>query len=237
MGKSIVFLDFDGVLCDSIKEAYLLARYAYFGTNVHDSIDAASYTKFCDNRYLVSNSWQYYYLMLILDNNDSVCNQKFTNLTKNDKADDFNKKFLSMRKYLMENEYDFWNVLEEPTSFFKQAATLIHNTKNCTFSILSTKNKEAILAKFKYWGLEFNPSFIFEKKDLEGISKGLFINDFLMRNQIYEHAILIDDNEDNIKSCDGIKHLTGILTAWGYNTKPKFARDEDEIIKIIKEIV
>ncbi len=29
MSKTLIFLDFDGVLCDSVKEAYLLTRFAY----------------------------------------------------------------------------------------------------------------------------------------------------------------------------------------------------------------
>ena len=66
--NNIVFLDFDGVLFDTVKEAYLLSRYAYDGISVFDDIDTDEYFVFEKLRFLVTNSWQYFYIMKIIKN-------------------------------------------------------------------------------------------------------------------------------------------------------------------------
>lgn len=242
MPKTIIFLDFDGVLCDSVKEAYILSRYAYYGFDVHKTVEPDRYEKFAHNRYLVSNSFQYYYLMQILEEhfefNDIAC--RFNMLNKNGKtpqADNFNKKFLAKRKELLENDFDFWNGLETPTLFLNQLKGILKNSENCTFAILSTKNKEAIIRKFNFWGIEFNPELIFEKKDLENKTKGEFIADFMQNHSEYADFILIDDNEENINSCANIENLKAYLTNWGYVKNPQNGKSEEEIVKIIKEKV
>ena len=48
MSKTIIFLDFDGVLCDSVKEAYLLSRYAFYGISPFEKIDNENFEKLID---------------------------------------------------------------------------------------------------------------------------------------------------------------------------------------------
>jgi hypothetical protein len=233
MSKTIIFLDFDGVLCDSVKEAYILSRYAYYGFDVHKPIENDRYEKFANYRYLIQNSWQYYYLMQILEKH-----LEFDMLIANGKtmqADQFNKKFLAKRKELMEKEFDFWNGLETPTLFLTKLKNIIKNSKNCEIAILSTKNKEAIIKKFNFWKFDFNNELIFDKKDLENQSKGDFIENYLIFHKEYQDAILIDDNEGNINSCANIENLQAHLTSWGYVKNPPKAKTEEEILEIIKE--
>lgn len=241
-GKTIIFLDFDGVLCDSVKEAYILSRYAFSGMDIYTPIEHDKYSRFLKYRYLVSNSWQYYFVMQILeeilffDNFD--VESKFNALIQNDKDNSsscFNKKFLAKRKELMETNFDFWNSLETETTFLIRLKSILKNTVNCDFAILSTKNKEAIISKFNFWNIKFNPNFIFEKQNLENTTKGEFINTFMNSHAEYNNAILIDDNEDNIKSCANIKKLRAYLTSWGYIKNSQNTKNEDEILNIIKE--
>ena len=239
--KIIVFIDFDGVLCDSVKEAYLLSRYAYYDIDVHSPIDLKLYQKFANNRYLISNSWQYYYLMYILDKfalldskNIQIEFKKIA--TKSNDSDNFNIKFLIKRKELIEKDFDFWNSLESPTLFMNKLSKILNNTKKCTFSILSTKNKNAIITKFNQWKIQFNPLYIYDKQDLHDDTKGNFILNYLNSNKCFYKAILIDDNEDNINSCKNIKNIFPILTSWGYN-QAKTGLAESTVINIIKEVV
>ena len=241
MSKTIIFLDFDGVLCDSVKEAYILTRFAYFGIDVYKPIEPDIYKKFLSNRYLISNSPQYYYLTKINNENKEFnpddIKIKFDELIskeKNKEAEEFNKKFLSKRKELIENDFEFWDSLETPTLFFNKFKKII-NSKNPCIAILSTKNKEAIIKKFSSWKLDFNKNFIFDKKDLKNVTKGEFINNYLNIHKEYSKAILIDDNEDNIKSCANIKDIKAYLTSWGYVKNLNNAKNEEEILKIIEE--
>ncbi len=238
MSKTIIFLDFDGVLCDSVKEAYILTRYAYSDIDVNQPIESDKYEKFKASRHLISNSPQYYYLFKAIEENSSNVETRFSTFLSKinvEEAKQFNERFLSKRKELIENNFEFWNSLETPTSFLTKLKNIIINLPNCTFSVLSTKNKEAIIKKFNFWGLDFNQNFIFDKKDLENITKGEFIKNYLNSNKAYKNAILIDDCESNIQSCANIENVKAYFTNWGYIKNTKNAKSEEEILKIIKE--
>ena len=58
-----LFLDFDGVLYDTLKEAYILCRYVCNNIDLFAPIEQDIYSKFYKYKYLVFNSWQYLYLM------------------------------------------------------------------------------------------------------------------------------------------------------------------------------
>ena len=58
--QNIIFTDFDGVLFDSVKEAYLLARYAYYNIPIKDKIDENYYQKFKKYRYLITHYLKIY---------------------------------------------------------------------------------------------------------------------------------------------------------------------------------
>jgi hypothetical protein len=218
-GKNIVLLDFDGVLCDSVKEAFILSRFAFENIQSHEEVEIDLYEKFKKYRYLVQNSWQYYFIYLILKNfpNESkdFIESKFHMLCAHDKSlsDDFNNVFLMKRKDMMINDIDFWHSLETPTSFLNDLRNILNDKYNCQFAILSTKNKE-------------------DKSDLLNINKGDFINNFLKKN-IYSKAILIDDNQENINSCSGILNLSAYLANWGYVESRPVCTNEDEILKLI----
>ena len=147
MSKTLIFLDFDGVLCDSVKEAYLLTRFAYKNTDVKQPIDEENYQMFHNYRFLVANSWQYYILADILENfsykNADFIEARYKYIVsqgKTDKCDEFNKKFLGKRKELMEQDFEFWNGLETPTNFLQKLKNIIAQADDSSFAILSLKN-------------------------------------------------------------------------------------------------
>lgn len=234
MNKKIIFLDFDGVLFDSVKEAYLLARYAYYDIPVKNKIDEKHYQKFRKYRYLITNSWQYYLLVKICGNNDensieSVFKQYLLDCTT-EEYKEFNKKFLDQRQNLINNDFKFWNTLETPTLFLLQIKPEL-SQKN--YAILSTKNKLAIMKKFENLNIQFNQNLIFDKNDLINISKGEFISNYLKQNNI-KKAIFIDDSIENIQSCTH-KNIIPLLTNWGYTAPGQLGLNEDEILNILLE--
>ena len=217
MSGIIIFLDYDGVLCNSVKEAYLLSRYAFYDISPFQEIDESQYQEFKKFRPSITNSWQYY-------NFYSEKKESYNSITQS-----FNDKFLAMRKELMTNHRDFWLSLETKTPFLDRIKPLIEMKPN-NFRILSTKNREAILEKFSSWGLDLPSEYIYDKKDLVNISKGMFIKELRIKN-----AILIDDSEENIDSCKSVDNITAILTSWGYAKSSQNGKNEDEVLKIIQE--
>ncbi len=244
MSKTLIFLDFDGVLCDSVKEAYLLTRFAYKNTDVKQPINNQDYQMFQNYRFLVANSWQYCILADVLENysyqDADFIETRYRYIAADGKTaqcDEFNKKFLAKRKELMEQDFEFWNSLETPTNFLTKLKNIIAQADESSFAILSTKNKDAIIKKFNFWGVDFDSNLIFDKKDLENLSKGEFIRQYLDSHSDIDDAVLIDDNEDNINSCANIENLKACLTSWGYLKSPEGKMSEDDVLKIIKENV
>lgn len=244
MSKTLIFLDFDGVLCDSVKEAYILTRFAYKNIDVKQPINDQDYQMFRTYRFLVANSWQYYILADILEKypyqEADFIEARYRYIVSEGKTaacDEFNKKFLEKRKELMEQDFGFWNGLETPTNFLQKLKNIFAQADNSTFAILSTKNKDAIIKKFDFWGIVFDKDLIFDKKDLESLSKGEFIDNYLNSHSEIDNAILVDDNEENINSCANIENLKACLTSWGYLKSPEGKLSEDDVLEIIKEKV
>ena len=99
-----IFSDFDGVLFDSAKEAYLLARCAYYGIEAQYPVDVQEYLKYHKVRYLVSKSWQFYYIFELLNSNISDIDlfvQKYYEMIKNPDIKNLsNKKFENQKIFL-----------------------------------------------------------------------------------------------------------------------------------------
>lgn len=232
MNKIIIFLDFDGVLCNSVKEAYLLARYAYYNTDVYHPINKTEFNTFKKYRYLITNSWQYYLLLSSIKNNTDIEDsfKKLNLIGQTQDTKSFNDIFLSKRKELMEKDFDFWNNLETPTSFLLKIKNHLNERM---YAILSTKNKTSIIAKLRSWNIKINDNLIFGKEILNNTTKGEFINTYLSNNAITK-AILVDDSYENLKTCNPLNTRV-LLASWGYVSKERLGLTEEEILTILLE--
>lgn len=210
-----LFLDFDGVMFDTLKEAYLLCRYAFSGIDVRVPIDKDEYRLFYKYKFLVYNSWQYYYLMSVL-NGQSVENS-FKDCLKNRNLDaerDFDKKYYQKRLEMKQDMFEFWNTLEEPFEFFFEVKTLFEKG-NIDIVIVSKKDFDSIKLRLEQYGLELSEDNIFAKEQLMKYSeKRDFIQEYMERNNI-ARAIFVDDNSHNLKPCKDIVNLRCYLAGWG----------------------
>lgn len=232
-----IFLDFDGVLFDTVLESYLLARYAYYGTSPFEQVNEVEYKIFHDNRYLITNSWHYYYIMKVIEEkiyNKSAFKDKYLAYISNrvnENEELFDNKFQAMRETLITKHYNFWKLLDRPYIFFKELKNL--NLKSEIY-ILSTKNKIAIINKLKDYDFIVEPDKIIDKNILKNYnSKGEFLAEFLNQNNI-DYAIFVDDSKDNLDSCKNIPNLNCYLANWGYTEFDGYS--ENDVINIIKEL-
>lgn len=209
-----VFLDFDGVIFDTLKEAYILCRYAYDGIGYFEPVDDIEYKKLYRYKFLVYNSWQYYYLMNLIkqDLTDNELLSEYNRLLLNrdfDAEKDFDEKYYSARKDLMENYHDFWDKLESPFPFFHELKK--HAEKLCT-PIVSKKNKKAIEYRLKQCGYSAK---IYGKDELEGYeTKADFMAEYMKKHYI-KKAYFVDDNSNNLKPCEKYPEITPLLAGWG----------------------
>ena len=221
MEKKILFLDFDGVLFDTLKEVYLINRYIYKRIDLFDKVDEANYELFSKYKYLVYNIWMfYYYNPLIFNNCENIIDDFINALSKrNIKAEeDFCDNFLKVRANLVKNNYDFWKNLETPYEFFYEIKKL-YEEKNPKILIVSKKNKTSIIERFNSYNFNISNDDIYAREILDKYStKGEFINEYMNKNGFNE-AIFVDDNNNNLKTCDNYSNITQILALWG-NSQP-----------------
>ena len=233
-----IFLDFDGVLFDTVLESYLLARYAYFDIEPFEKINEKEYELFHSVRYLITHSWHYYYIMKLIGDGVNIEDfpQEYRNTVsrRNEKIDsEFDKKFQVKRKDLIENHFDFWNKLDKPYPFFDKIKPL---AEKLNIIIVSTKNEEAILRHCKDYGLNIEEKNVIGKTKLKQYgSKKEFLEYYIRENKI-DKSIFIDDAISTIKNCSNIQNLNVSCANWGYVADKSDGLNEVEILKIIKEL-
>lgn len=226
-----IFLDFDGVLFDSVKEAYLLARYAFYDVPIKTEIYNEHYQKFRKYRYLITHSWHYYYILKLIDSgtDNDIFEQEYYRLIKNrmlEKDGLFDKKYQEQRKYLIEHDYEFWKSLEIPYPFFH----MINAIKNdYDIIILSTKNEFAIKNHLNDCDFNIEDEKIIGKEKLKKYqTKSNFIESYIKENHV-KKAIFIDDSIDNLKECKYIEKLQCAQAKWGY-VEPQVRKDNSIVI-------
>lgn len=232
-----LFLDFDGVLFDTVLESYILARYAFSGIDTMVVVNQKEFDFFCSVRFLVINSWHYYYIMKLIKENFSYNIEEFSKkyfqlLQNRDIKNDskFDKKFQEKRMNLMNSHFDFWNSLNKPYPFLSQIKQI---RSYFNIIIVSTKNEETILRHLDDYHFSIDKYNIIGKIYLKQVgSKYNFIKNYMYENKI-KNGYFIDDNKDILDSCCNIKNLKTFLANWGYVKDKKMGFSENEIINAV----
>ncbi len=117
--NKILFLDFDGVLFDTLREVYLVNRYLNSNSDFLAPINEATYQKFSKFKYLVYNIWMFYYYNPIIFSD--ITQEKIEELFKSaiskrdfEKEIVFCENFIKARQQLVEKHHDFCQNLEKP---------------------------------------------------------------------------------------------------------------------------
>ena len=118
---------------------------------------------------------------------------------------------------MVNNHFEFWKNLETPYKFFYEIKKM-YDIGNKNIVIISKKNKNSIIERFKTYGFDLSSNCIFAREILDKYnSKGDFICEY-MQNNGYKKAVFVDDNINNLNTVkdDNVKK---ILALWG-NTQP-----------------
>jgi hypothetical protein len=119
----IIFLDFDGVLFNTVKEAYAVSMISSGRCKKIEDLNFNSvhYREFLRYRYLVSSAWNYKYVLKLLDS------EKYLNFidaywlmckeAKKSEYIEFEKSFFRMRAHLKKINFERWLELSEPYHF------------------------------------------------------------------------------------------------------------------------
>ena len=214
--NTIYFLDFDGVLCDSILECFIssyIGYYHHFLKQRPVSVELERYAQFTKLRPFIRRGADYLLLHKMLDERQVCeCQQDFDIiLQENGKeiSDTFHECFYLVREDLLSNQHDYWlslNKIYAPLKTAIQKWALRPDQY-----ILSTKKAEFIKEILIFSGIDWPLDRIiysgtFEKNDI--IVKKI-------QTSSAEKAFFIDDQIDHFKGINDPRIETAIA-AWGY---------------------
>lgn len=234
--KAKLFLDFDGVLFDTVKEAYVVNQ---FTTGVSERIsdidfDSSHYARFKSLRYLIGPASDYYYLNLLLKNHETDdVELQFRSLKLHSKtaSKEFQQDFFHQREKIKNTEYAEWLKLNTPFPFFLDIRELMAEYSN-DIAIVSTKDKNTIKDILEINGVFLLPE-IFGALDYDhyGTKRQLILS--IIEKESIKSALFIDDSAQHLKDCSGISNLKLAQPSWGYLSPGDIGEDEDAVIKKI----
>ena len=215
----MIFLDFDGVLFDTVKEAYAVSTIANKRYNSIEEINynCEHYRLFRKYRYLISPAWNYKYLLDELDNfqEDKILKQNYLSKIKNVTKDEykgFEELYFKTREKLKNDNFEKWLYLNQSFSFLNKIKVLLIKYPNL-FYIVTTKDKETVLRLLNIENIQFDSSRIYDRNDYAKYGNKKNIIAILMDNK---KAIFIDDSLKHIEECSSIPNLECLQPSWGY---------------------
>jgi hypothetical protein len=237
----MIFLDFDGVLFDTVREAYAIAVISSGKYASIDEIDFETkhYQDFKKLRYLISPAWNYKYLLEELEKNQDINTTKnnFLNIISNASKEDYEKfenNFFNTRNYLRKNHYKKWFRLNVPFPFLSEIEFLFYEYKHLVY-IVTTKDKGTVLKLLSLEGIEFQEARVFDKEDYENFgSKKSIIESLILQNT---QNVFIDDSDKHIQDCSQIVSLKCFQPDWGYVGLESQTYNHKTIVKEINSLV
>jgi len=232
--KKILFLDFDGVLFDTVEEAYQVA----INTKIYKNrkLPLNSLDKFRKYRCLVGPAWNYYYVMEAIFNETKLKNS--TTFIESNDTKEFEKDFFESRKDLKLSNYKFWLNLNKQYLFLEKLQK-IEKSLDILIYIITTKDKQTVQDLLNEFKIDFiNDDFILGKDSFNKYdSKKNIILQILNENDY--KALFIDDLHEHLKLCEGIENLQLIQADWGYINEvnsSQYLYNINEAINAIKKL-
>ena len=234
-----VFLDFDGVLFDTVREVYAVSMISLDRSNRISDIDFGSkhFEKFNQLRYLVGPAWNYYYVMKAIEEGPSTHELEIEYKSLIDQQTEgeycsFEKKFFQTRQQLREKEHHHWLSMVFPYNIVEDLRIIMRKFKE-HFFLVTTRDRESVKDLMDLHNMDILDSNIFAKTEYESYrSKKHIIKSLINKNQI-EEALFIDDLEEHLESCGTIEGLSTIQAKWGYVVP---AKKEDNSADLLKEL-
>jgi hypothetical protein len=224
MGRPHIFLDFDGVICDSIDETYVSSWLAYSESREREagSILLSDYISFKSYRPFIRGGADYMLIQRCIDAEHRISTQEEfdaqAEIVGEGGMDEFHRQFYSARSRLLETDRAYWLKLNRIYPGVSQALKAV----TAQAWILTTKEAsfahEIITSKGFDWGLDRIICSGKERK-VEIIEKILGENDT---------AVFIDDQIDHFS--DPVDpRISCYLAGWGY-VRPEWLNGETEVL-------
>ncbi len=239
-----IFLDLDGVLFDTAKEAYCLCVLAMDRVRSLKEVNFSSrhFKIFEEYRFLINCAEDYYYLMKNIDGKiDRVIidvREGFERLKRLalPEACEFERDFLDKRRYVKNNHYSYWVSLNAPYVFLSKVRPLLKKDKD-KFFVITTKDEETVRKLLEINGVEFLKKNIFGRKAFRKFgSKGEIIK-YIKNKHKMRRSIFVDDSKEHLFSCADIRGLKLVHAGWGYVASKEKSFNQAEVISEIQKML
>jgi phosphoglycolate phosphatase-like HAD superfamily hydrolase len=239
-----IFLDLDGVLFDTAREAYCLCVLTMDRARSLKEVNFSSrhFKIFEEHRFLINCAADYYYLMKNIDDKINRITidvregfERMRRLALSE-ACEFERNFLDKRRYVKNNHYSDWVLLNAPYVFLSKVRLLFKKEKD-KFFVITTKDEETVRKLLEINGVEFLKKNIFGRKAFRKFgSKGEIIKHIKDRHNM-RRSIFVDDSKEHLSSCADIKGLKLMHAGWGYVANKEKSFNQAEVVAEIKKML
>jgi CMP-N-acetylneuraminic acid synthetase/phosphoglycolate phosphatase-like HAD superfamily hydrolase len=234
--QSVVFLDFDGVIVDSAKEAYAIAMLT--SGRIHTlsdlKLNSEHASRFLNQRCHIGPAWNYYYLLKSIDENKDL---SFSDILPNEAGKEgkiFQEQFFATRQVIRNHFWDEWLELNEIYNGSDVFIDLINQNNNIV--IVTTKDGPTVKALLEKYGV-LREVTIYDAKSYEDFGcKSLFIDNFIKTNYI-KRSLFIDDSRSHLDKCKWVENLEIIQAKWGYVSPDDYSNNKEEVCHLITKVL
>lgn len=214
-GRRLVFLDFDGVICDSLPECYAVSRAAYFSLYLGVAIPepkAEDEQTFRQLRPYIRRGGDYLFIQHCLQRHLVIASQKdFDAVIQEEQGldDTFHELFYKARRELLASDPQRWHELNPLYPGLRQL--LQTHGGDGDVLILSTKEADFIARILAFNGIAWDSSRIY----CSGKERKLAFIDRVMDELGAGQAVFVDDQIDHFKGTSTYP-VRCLLADWGY---------------------
>jgi len=213
--STVLVLDFDGVICDSIDECFAVSWVAYHALFRKDTAASspAARRNFARLRPFIRSGEDFLIIQEVLSTGSAVRDQaEFDELARRAGAGKramFRELFYAQRSEMLAKDRDSWLALNRVYPHMKKAFGVLG--PGAPLYVLSTKEPQFIAEI-----LSANQIEIPRQRILESVSEPKLVTTERLRAEGgFQDAILVEDQVDHLRE-NRNPHIRGFLAAWGY---------------------
>lgn len=211
-----LFLDFDGVLCDSVSECYVSSWIAFFERYRGEratSVRIQDYRLFREYRPYIVRGEDYLLLHALIMDGVPIRNQAdFDAAVERAGAEHlatYRALLYTVREQLVEQSLERWLDLHSAYPGIREPLSALAHDPSVW--IVSTKRQEFILRVLRGWGIEWPADRVSTPVSRSKVS----IIQSVMSSRGMTEAIFVDDHAADLQ-CSGNPGLSCRLAAWGH---------------------
>jgi len=231
MSKRFLFLDFDGVVCDSVPECFISSHTAYhelYRGQALRSVPIRVKQLFYEYRPFIRSGEDYLLLHRFIEEKRPLSAQadfdEVLYSTAPETMELFKQLFYKERERILKEDRDFWLSLNPLFPGMKVMLEKI--SKNPQVFILSTKRPEFISEILGHHGVDWPP----ERTLYPAPRTKREVMEAILGSEDEASAIFVDDQLDHLSLAVENPAIRGYLASWGYVKREWLEQDDIEVI-------